>query len=161
MNRQIRPIAILAAVLLAGCASSPFDKHGVEIIELSPAQALDRPERTGSTVVWGGRVVGIVNDEAHTELEVLALPLAMGDRPRRDADGGARFVIRHPGFLDPVTWAPGRYVTALGTFTGFEMRSVGAFPLRHPVLESQQLELWPVDTASERANAHFGLGVRF
>jgi outer membrane lipoprotein len=111
-------------------------------------------------VIWGGRVVGIVNAGQFTELEVLALPLRGGDRPDRNADGSARFVIRHAGFLEPMTFSPGRYVTVLGRFVDIESRAVGAFELRHPVVQSEQLELWPVDPNSNRPDLHFGIGVR-
>lgn len=153
--------AIFVFALLAGCASSPFDTAGREPAALGPAEALAQPDATGARVIWGGRIVGIVNQDDTSELEVLALPLGPGDRPRREADGGARFVILHPGFLDPMTYAPGRYVTALGRFSGIESRSVGAFPLDHPVLVAEQMELWPVNPNSSRANLNLGIGVSF
>ncbi|MCA1780531.1 MAG: Slp family lipoprotein [Xanthomonadaceae bacterium] len=120
-------------------------------------RALQEPGRTGAEVIWGGRIVGIVNSAEHTELEVLALPLRSGHRPRRDAEGGVRFVIRMPGFLEPMNYSPGRYVTALGRYVGIESRSVGSFNVDHPVLEGRQLELWPVDP--NRRNTRFSLGV--
>ena len=153
--------AIFLAVLRAGCASSPFETAGGEPAALGPGEALAQPDATGARVIWGGRIVGIVNQDDATELEVLALPLGPGDRPRREADGGARFVILHKGFLDPMTYGPGRFVTALGRFTGIESRSVGAFALDHPVLVAEQLELWPVNPNSSRANLNLGIGVSF
>lgn len=152
---------LIISTLLAGCVASPFEKQGRDIGTLTPSEALRQPEAEGATVLWGGRVVGVINAGEQTELEVLALPLRMGDMPDRDAEGGARFVIRHDGFLEPMNFAPGRYVTAMGRFIGVEERSVGAFPLRHPVVESMQLELWPVDPNSNRPNINFGVGVRF
>jgi outer membrane lipoprotein len=159
----MRPIHCLPMMLLliAGCATSPFDTADRDVAELGPAAAVDAPGRTGATVIWGGRIVGVVNAGDATELEVLALPLGAGDRPKRDADGGQRFVIVEQGFLEPMTWAPGRYVTALGRFSGVVQRSVGAFPVDHPVLEAEQLELWPVTPNSRRSNVSFGIGVSF
>lgn len=151
--------AIFIAASLIGCASSPFDTDGREPAALGPGEALAQPEATGARVIWGGRIVGIVNRDDATELEVLALPLRQGHRPRRQAEGGARFVIIHRGFLDPMTYGPGRFVTALGRFTGVESRSVGAFSLDHPVLVAEQMELWPVNPNSSRANLHLGIGV--
>ncbi|MDT8409818.1 MAG: Slp family lipoprotein [Wenzhouxiangellaceae bacterium] len=152
---------MFAAAMLTACATSPFNTSGRDIAPVDPGQALVRPGSIGATVIWGGRVVGVVNTPEQTELEVLSLPLGFGDRPRREADGGARFVVRHPGFLEPMTYSPGRYITAMGRFSGVESRSVGAFPVDHPVLDSQQLELWPVDTNSSRTNLHLGAGFRF
>ena len=152
-------IAVLSPVL-GGCVASPFEARQTAVVELDVDRALAEPDRVGATVIWGGRVVGIVNTGEFTELEVLALPLKSGDRPDRNADGSTRFVIRHAGYLEPMTFAPGRFVTVLGRFVGIESRSVGAFPLRHPVVHSEQLELWPIDPNSSRANVHFGFGVR-
>ncbi|MBS3743603.1 MAG: Slp family lipoprotein, partial [Wenzhouxiangellaceae bacterium] len=109
---------ILAALVLTGCASSPFDTAGRQVAELSPGEARERPAASGASVIWGGRIVGVVNAGDRTEIEVLSLPLGPGDRPRRNRDGDARFVIHHPGFLEPMTYAPGRYVTAFGRFAG-------------------------------------------
>lgn len=153
--------AIIFTAFMTGCATSPFDIGDHEPAELGPGQALEQPGSIGASVIWGGRIVGIVNTGQVTELEVLALPLGPGDRPRREADGGVRFVIRHPGFLEPMTYAPGRFVTAFGRFSGIESRSVGAFPLDHAVLEAEQIELWPVETNSSRTSLNLGVGVRF
>ena len=153
--------AIFLTLILAACASSPFDTAGGEPAALGPGEALAQRDATGVRVVWGGRIVGIVNRDDATEVEILALPLGPGDRPRREADGGARFVMLHRGFLDPMTYSPGRYVTALGRFTNIESRPVGAFSLDHPVLVAEQIELWPVNPNSSRANLNLGIGVRF
>ncbi|MFU8878082.1 MAG: Slp family lipoprotein, partial [Wenzhouxiangellaceae bacterium] len=82
-------------------------------------------------------------------LEMVALPLRRDHRPRRNAEEGARFVIRQEGFLEPVTWAPGRFVSALGRFTGMDSRPVGGVPVRHAVMEAEQIELWPVNPTSD------------
>lgn len=147
---------ILVVLAIGGCASSPFDTAGREVVDLGPGEARERPDARGASVIWGGRIVGVVNTGERTEIEVLSLPLGPGGRPRRNRDGDVRFVIHHRGFLEPMTYAPGRYVTAFGRFTGVESRSVGEFPLDHPVLEAEQIELWPAETNSQRAE--LGLG---
>lgn len=154
-------ITFLVALLLGGCAGSPFNTGGREVAELKPGEAREQPEARGANVIWGGRIVGVVNAGERTEIEVLSLPLGSGDRPRRERDGGARFVIHHRGFLEPMTYAPGRHVTAFGRFVGIESRSVGAFPLDHPVLEAEQIELWPVETNSSRGGLELGAHERF
>lgn len=154
----IRSLALLLATLFAGCATSPLRDSGVAITDLTPAEALAGPARTGMTVIWGGRVVGVVNQDDRTELELVALPLGPGDRPRRQADEGPRFVIRQPGFLDPMTYAPGRFVTARGRFQGLEQRRAGGLPVQHPVLEAEKLELWPVNTTNTANNVRINSG---
>jgi len=152
---------IMLLMLLSGCASGPFDTEGRDIAEITPGQAREQPELRGASVIWGGRIVGVVNAGDRTEIEVLSLPLGAGARPRREHDGGARFVIHHPEFLEPMTYAPGRHVTAFGRFAGVESRSVGEFPLDHPILEAEQLELWPVETSADRTELELGPSERF
>lgn len=159
----LRAIVLIIAlpITLAGCVGSPFNTAGRQVAELSPDEARGRPEARGSSVIWGGRIVGVVNAGERTEIEVLGLPLGPGDRPRRERDGEARFVIHHPGFLEPMLYSPGRHVTAFGRFAGIESRSVGAFRLDHPVLVAEQLELWPVEANSDRAELELGPHERF
>lgn len=140
---------VICSLVLAACASGPFDLSGGKASDMTPEEALNRPAAGGERVIWGGRVTGIVNRETHTELDMVALPLWGDMRPRRDAEEGAYFVIRQPGFLEPMTWAPGRFVTALGRFTGLDMRPVAGIPVRHAVMEAEQIELWPVNPNSD------------
>ncbi|MDT8439126.1 MAG: Slp family lipoprotein [Wenzhouxiangellaceae bacterium] len=156
-----RIACMLMIILLAGCASGPFDRKAENVVERTPEQVLAEPARTGDRVIWGGRIVGIVNRENRTEIEVLSLPLRAGDRPRRDADGGRRFVVYDARFLDPVNWSPGRFITVLGTVRGVESRSVGAFPLDHPILAADGIELWPEETSSSQVSFGVGMGVSF
>jgi len=156
LQRISRAVLGLLLTVAAACSHSPLREPGVDVADMSPGEALRASDRFGETVIWGGRIVGIVNRGEFTEVEVLSLPLGVGDRPRRSADGGARFVIRHPGFLDPMTFATDRYVTVRGEFVAVEARSVGAFPLEHPVVRSQRLELWPLNSTNGPGNVHFG-----
>lgn len=150
---------ILIAFLLTGCAASPFGPLADGTVERTPEQVLAAPDSTGDRVIWGGRIVGLVNRRDRTEIEVLALPLGPGDRPRRQAEGGSRFVIYREGFLEPFHWSPGRFVTVLGRVAGVESRSVGAFELAHPVIEAEALELWPEEPNSSRVGFGFGVGI--
>lgn len=154
-----RVTAASLAGLLAACSTSPFEPEAADVASLGPGDALSAPERTGAEVIWGGRVVGITNAAGYTEIEMLALPLDRSDRPRDRAEGGVRFVIRHPGFLEPMNYAPGRLVTALGRFSGIEPRSVGEFDIDQPVLESRRIELWPDDDSRRDSGLNFGIGV--
>ena len=151
---------VLAGLLLAGCATSPFETTGANVAAIGPADALSNPDQVGQQVIWGGEIVEVYNLEGFTELEIVARPLDGADRPRRSADGGVRFIIRQAGFLEPMTYTPGRFVTALGTFDSVEMRQVGQFNTDQPVLLSRQIELWPVVEQSPFSNFSVGVGVR-
>jgi outer membrane lipoprotein len=157
--RTCRAALLLLALLLAGCASSPFSDAGY-VPALGPADALRGDVALGQRMLWGGRIVGITNTAEATELEVLALPLDRTDRPRASAEGGVRFIVRHPGFLEPVNYAPGRLVTALGRYDGVVERPVGEFMIEQPVIEARRIELWPARDARPRTSVGIGIGVR-
>lgn len=148
--------------LLASCATSPLDTDAREIAPAGPAHVLSGDAAPGETVIWGGEIVAVYNGAEVTELVVVSHPLDRGDRPRLDAEGGVRFVAVHPGFLEPVNHAPGRYVTLLGRVDGIQERHVGEFPVRHPVVAVEQLHLWPRDPRQwdQRPRFSIGVGVR-
>lgn len=150
---------LLLAVVLSGCASSPFSDAGY-VPALGPADALRGDVATGQRMLWGGRIVGVVNTAEATEIEVLALPLDRSDRPRGAAEGGVRFVVRQTGFLEPMNYAPGRLVTVLGRFDGIVERPVGEYLIDQPVIDARRIELWPVYDTRPRTTLGIGVGVR-
>ncbi len=153
---RMLPALLAMALLLSGCATSPFADSGA-VVAKGPADALRGEIQPGQPVLWGGRIVGVVNAQEATELEILALPLDRADRPRASAEGGVRFVVRYPGFLEPVNYAPGRLLTALGRFVTVETRAVGEFDIEQPVIDARQIELWPI--RDPRPQTQFGIGV--
>lgn len=152
-------LAISALLWAAACAVSPLDTAGREVSAIGPAHVLDDPARIGETVVWGGRIAEIINLVDATELIVVSYPLDHGDRPRVRAEGGVRFIGLRPGYLEPLNFTPGRFVTVLGHVTGIEKRPVGEFTYDHPVMEVEQLHLWPVDPAAWYSRTRIGIGV--
>ena len=159
VTRKLWPLGML---LLAACASAPkFETAGVDTA-LTPRQAVTLGEAAvGRRVQWGGAVVAVDNLENRTRLEVLAYPLDSRGRAQRDGAPYGRFLLVRDGYLEPVDYAPGRLVTAVGTITGIEEGQVGAAPYRYPVLEAEQLHLWPQEQEYRRSNpqVHFGIGV--
>lgn len=152
-------LGLLLAVLLAGCATSPFADAG-HVAPLGPADAVRGQVAPGQRVLWGGRIVGVHNAAEGTELEVLALPLDRSDRPRASAEGGVRFVVRYAGFLEPVNHAPGRLVTVLGRYDGLVERTVGDYRVEQPVLDARRIQLWPLHDARPRTRVGIGIGIR-
>lgn len=124
-------VAMMAVVALAGCSASPFKEVG--------QQSAEAP-----TVLWGGQIVDVDRTEAGTRLEIRAHPLGLGDRPLIGVRAsGLHFVIQHPEGLDPDQYVPGRYLTAMGTYTDVEAISVAGKVFEMPVMSSNQIELWP------------------
>ncbi len=154
--------ALVLTWLLAGCASSPVVDDRVNVAPVGPAHVLAESGHEGQLVVWGGRIVGVRNLAEETELEIVSLPLDRGDRPRLSAEPGVRFLVRQAGFLEPMQYAPGRYVTVLGEVLGLDERTVGEYLYQYPVLEAGNLHLWPADPArwQNRTNFSVGIGIR-
>lgn len=151
----------LAAILAVtgGCATSPVVPEGVVVSATGPAHVLDDENRIGDRVVWGGRIVELENRAEHTELIVASYPLDRADRPRIDQEAGVRFVLLEEGFLEPVEYAPGRFVTVLGTVSGVAERRTGEFVHDHPVVEAERIHLWSRDPAQWQARTRFGIGI--
>lgn len=153
---------ILLLGLLAGCAATPkFDTAGVDR-ELTPsAAAREQARSVGARVQWGGVIVATRNLRARTQLEVLAYPLERSGEPDTSAAPQGRFLLLEDGYLEPVDYAPGRAVTAVGRIGGIERGQVGEAEYRYPVVDAGQLHLWPKQTPypQRNPNVHFGIGV--
>lgn len=152
-------VSQLLVLTIAGCARSPVVDEGVEVAAVGPAHVLAEDGHDGERVVWGGRIVAIENLAESTELTVVSYPLQRGDRPRIRSEPGIRFIVVEAGFLEPVQYAPGRFVTVLGTVDGLAHRSVGEYIREHPVLQSERIHLWPADPAEWQSGPRFSIGV--
>lgn len=157
---RLRPVpALFLLLLISACATSPVTTDADDVQPFGPAHVLDGQSVPGDRVVWGGRIVGIRNLATHTEISVVSYPLDRGDRPRLGREPGVRFVLRQPGFLEPVQYAPGRYLTVLGTVAGTEQREVDQFLAEQPVIEAERLHLWPADVGQWQRQTRFSIGL--
>lgn len=132
------PLALLAAVSLAGCATAPKPLQGT-FTSQSPQQAAGQGER----VRWGGSVIDVEPQAARTCFQVLGKPLATNGRPREVDASEGRFLACRAGFYDPAVFAAGREVTVVGAIDGNETRSVGAYALQLPRIAADAIHLWP------------------
>lgn len=136
-------LAVIAGVVLAGCSASPFDTRG-GTDRLVGSDTLPQPDKSAPKVLWGGQIVDVSRVGNDTRLEVRAHPLGYGDRPLIGVRStGMHFVIHHPQTLDLDQYAPGRYLTAMGTYTDVESISIAGTEFEMPVMASEQIELWP------------------
>lgn len=164
VNVAVRNLILLSVIvgLLSSCASAPkFDTAGVDR-GLTPGAAADRGANVvGTRIQWGGVIVATRNLPQSTQLEVLAYPLERNGEPDTTGTPRGRFLLVEDGYLEPVDYAPGRAVTAVGTVTGVEQGRVGEADYRYPVVDAAQLHLWPKQAPYRRRdpNVHFGIGV--
>jgi len=141
------------AGLLGACASTPENLRG-EFAEVTPARA--SAEDVGTGVRWGGRVLSVTPERDRTCLQILSLPLDGRARPERDAAPGSRFLACREGFLEPAAFPEDRRITVTGKLQGFERRPVGDYDYRFPVLDAEQIHLWPEVRAARRDYRYHG-----
>ena len=145
-------IAVLC-LLLAACAGQP--PKGLEAP--SKGQPLlqavqSEPSRfVGSDVRWGGEIIRVTNDAAVTDVEIFGRPLLQNAEPSNDGGEGVGFIARVNGFLDPAEYQPDKRMTVRGTIDGLEVRAVGEYPYRYPVVLVETHHLWPVYRDTEPA----------
>ena len=154
-------LVLLSLVLaLSACATGPLPTEGVAR-ELSPAEVRDAPEDAlGQTVIWGGVIADARNLEERTRLEVVAYPLDdRSQRPLTTEAPIARFRVYADGYLETAEYATGRRVTVRGEVTGIERGRIDEAVYRFPVIDSQELELWPERRERDDSGFNFGFGI--
>ncbi|MEJ2564708.1 MAG: Slp family lipoprotein [Gammaproteobacteria bacterium] len=148
-------------VLLSACAvTPPFSDellHGVNL-SLNPEQAVKQNVKD-TEVMWGGVIVNATNTPDHTDFAVLYYPLDSSQRPDRQQPAKSRFIVRYPGYLETMVYAPGREITVLGKLQGVEDGKIGGAPYRFAVLEADRIHLWPVGDGDSRVRFGVGVGI--
>ncbi len=130
-------------LLLAGCATpapEALRQPGISRVTVAAARAHLAP--TGSRVRWGGVIVKVINAPHATWVQIISKPLRHDGRPRRVRFSAGRFLARVPGFLDPALYAPGRKITVVGIFSGYEKDPIGTYLYDFPVVRTLSVYLW-------------------
>ena len=148
---------VLSLLLLCACASGPtFDTSQVDRT-LTPTLASTQPQSaTGRHVLWGGVILGVTNLAHSTLVEMQTYPLGYQEKPQTYETPLGRFTLEQSGFLEPAVYTDGRLLTATGRITRIDTRKVDEAQQSFPVIEAQQLHLWPVDSFREDTGLRFG-----
>lgn len=156
-------LAALALGALAACAPAPLYKTGPAAVQTTPQQVATSPANfSGALVVWGGKVIGVSNEQDRTDIRILAYPLDSSQRPRIDKDAQGRFTAVVPGFLDPMDYPPGSLMTVAGNVEGTTVAPVGQASYVYPMVHVREGDFhrW---TAEEMRKGHpnisIGVGV--
>lgn len=161
MRKSLLLSLLLLLPLLKACSSGPtFDSDKIATT-LTPQQAVAEAEQQrGKEVLWGGMIIHSTNLPDGSRLEVLAYPLDGKQAPRMNQPPLGRFLLHHPDYLETIDYAPGRRITVHGRLLSIEEGMVDKSPYRFPLVEAQQLHLWPRGEPSQ-PRVHFGIGVVF
>jgi len=150
----------ICAVLLFGCASPPvLDNRAVNSQVTPEGVSFNTTPYQGRIVQWGGKIVALQNLPEFSEVQILAYPLNKRGVPRAGARPQGRFILRHPGFLDPLDYAAGRWLTTIGTITELTEAHIGRTTHKLPVLQDQQLKLWRYAPDRPRFTPQFSIGI--
>ena len=154
----VRLYVFASMLLLSACAvTPPFSEDLLHNVNrsMSPEQAV-KNDAKDVEVMWGGVIVNASNTPDHTDFSVLYYPLDASQRPDRTQAARHRFIVRYPGYLETMVYAPGREITVIGKLQGVEEGKIGDAPYRFPVLKADRIHLWPL---GDDSRVRFGVGV--
>jgi len=148
----LRTTLLLTAGLITGCASVPDRLEGNYSESFYPNQANE--QSVGASVRWGGEVIETRPESDRTCIEVLAKPLDRRTRPEHSDENLGRFLACQNDFVDPEIFENGRELTAVGKLSGFREGNVGDYDYVYPVIDADDVELWP----DQAGTAYYGHG---
>ncbi len=160
MTHKYRSLFNLAVIslMLAGCASPPFNLEGANLNSV-PQQTLDDSASQDKRVVWGGLIVGMRNGKDSSIIEVLSYPLDSNSEPRRSSNAQGRFLIKQDGYLEPASYAAGRWISAIGSVQGSQKGKVGEADYLYPVMSAENTHLWPESSSDSGVQTRFSIGI--
>lgn len=144
----IRPLSLLGAAILAGCASGsviPASLQAQIDKSLTFAQLRETPDSyRGHMLVLGGEVLSAKRLKEGTRIEVLEIPLNGSLQPGLDrTTSRGRFIAVQKEFLDPATIPPGTRLTLVGEVTGSVADKLDETDYTYPMVEVRSLKVWP------------------
>ena len=141
----MKKILLLLAGLVGIFSCVPFSSNIMEKADpsVSFGEVQKNPEAfLGRTVIWGGLIVETLNRPEETLVIVRLTQLDFETRPRYTDRSPGRFVVRYPGFLDPLIYKEGREITAAGEITGKEILPLGNLQYVYPAITAKEIHLW-------------------
>lgn len=153
--------ALLTGMFLTGCAGGPGFSGAHINTDLQPQQVAQNIHATrGETVLWGGRIVQASPGSESTTLEIVAFPLQRDQKPYDKHDSIGRFLMTHPGYLEPEDYRTDRLITVVGTVEETREGMVGDASYRYPVIQANEFYLWPERQAVQpEPSVRFGVGI--
>lgn len=133
------------AMALSGCVTIP---DAIKGSSPTPQQDLVRVMNApqlyvGQEARFGGKVVGIENQQGKTRLEIATVSLDDGARPVLGEPSRGRIYADVSGFLDPVDFR-NQLVTVVGPITGTAEGKVGNTPYKFMVMQVNGYKRWRV-----------------
>lgn len=97
----------------------------------------------GRTVILGGYILETRNLESETIINVLQVPLRIGEEPDFKDRSEGRFLVYQQGFLDPEIYSKDRVITVAGEVIGSGSEEIGGNRIQYLKINSREIYLWP------------------
>src|SRR5262249_16164645 len=94
-----------------------------------------------------------------TEVEVVAYPIDDAQRPDQNAQTEGRFIVTLRGFVEPLDFPTGRFVTLRGRVDGTRATRIDEHDVTLPIVPDAPVHLWPANFPYEMPRVRFSLGL--
>ena len=139
-----RWLLMLSLTAIVGASCAPFSGELMRQVDESMTfgQIQKNPQTyQGKIVLWGGVIIETLNRLEETVVQVRQAELDLEKRPTNPDRSEGRFLVRSPGFLDPVIYQSGREITVAGELAGKEVLPLGEIQYSYPVVSATTIEL--------------------
>ncbi len=101
-------------------------------------------------VILGGYILETLNESDGSLLTILQVPLDSQNKPKLSDLTEGRFLVWTRKFLDPEIYSKDRKITVGGKVVGTRQRKLGNAMYVYPVIEAQEIHLWPREAKYKR-----------
>ncbi len=154
--KYLAPALVLA--VLSGCASYPISKdlrQQAQVITIPQVKANPAGTR-GNIVIWGGRIINVVNSTHGSAIYIVCLPLRSNEKPVAYGPSPGRFIASSAEFLDPEAFPRHDLITVAGQLDGVQTETLGNVPYPYPVLNIKELRVWPMEQPEYPPYGYYG-----
>ncbi|MEH6453606.1 MAG: Slp family lipoprotein [Psychromonas sp.] len=135
---------IFVAMLLTSCSSNipepisaaPAQQTNITEVQKNPEQS------TGLMVRWGGVINKVENLATHTRVEIISKELNDDGEPKVDSSSKGRFIANYSGFVDPIIYKKGEYITIVGKIERVDTELIGEYAYPYPIVSVDSEYLW-------------------
>ena len=135
-------VVLMISMLLCSCSviSRPMKKEaGAKVNLRHIAEYTDR--YLGQTIILGGYIIEVENNEETTLITVLQAPLDVSDSPLSRDKSQGRFIVSVDGFLDPAVYEKDRSITVAGIVEPTIHRNIGTKQVKYIKVKSREIFL--------------------
>jgi outer membrane lipoprotein len=140
---HIFAMGCLAAALSACSAMSSQMRAQVNTSKSYQDLVQDPAASVGLSVILGGYVLNVTNQDDKTTLMLLQAPLGFQDQPGPRDKSNGRLIVEYPGFLDPEVYTEDRKVTVGGRILEGASLGGGDTPFPYLRIAATEIHLWP------------------